>query len=73
MTSERSSVLILTIALNCGLAACASSSGAQDARNAQRCPTGQVLVCKGGETNSRVKDSELNRTDICICRQQDRF
>lgn len=32
---------------------------------------GQVLVCKGGSANSRVKDSKLNETDICICRQQD--
>lgn len=73
MTSRQLSVFILIIALNFGLAACASSAGTQDARNAQRCPSGQVLVCKGGETNSRVKDSELNRTDVCICRQQDRF
>jgi hypothetical protein len=53
------------------LAACAGSTHAPDARDAERCPSGQVLVCTGGVANSRVKDSKLNESDICLCRQQD--
>lgn len=63
-------ILLLTAASSL-LAACASNTTAQDTLNEQRCPPGQVLVCKGGEANSRVKDSKLNETDICICRQKD--
>ncbi|MGB5354572.1 MAG: hypothetical protein WBM54_13890 [Woeseia sp.] len=62
---------VLLLVANAGLTACATSHGAQDTRNSQSCPSGQILVCKGGDANSRVKDSKLNETDICICRQQD--
>ncbi len=55
------------------LAACASNAPASDVAKERRCPPGQVLVCKGGDANSRVKDSELNTTDVCICRQKDPF
>lgn len=65
--------LVLLLAVAGLLAGCANSPSSQDSRNAQRCPTGQILVCKGGDANSRVKDSKLNETDGCICQPQDRL
>lgn len=55
------------------VAGCAGNTPSPDTRSAEDCPAGQVLVCKGGEANSRVGDSRLNERDICICRQKDPF
>lgn len=54
-------------------AGCAGNTPSIDTRSDTDCPAGQVLVCKGSDANSRVKDSRLNTKDICICRQKDPF
>ena len=55
------------------LSACAGNAPDNDRLAQRQCPSDQVLVCKGGDVNSRVKDSKLNTKDVCICRQQDPF
>lgn len=55
------------------IAGCAGNTPSPDTRSDNSCPAGQVLVCKGGDVNSRVKDSRLNEKDVCICRQKDPF
>lgn len=55
------------------VSACAGNTPSPDTRSENDCPAGQVLVCKGGDANSRVKDSKLNEKDICICRRKDPF
>lgn len=54
-------------------AGCAGNTPSPDTRSERDCPSGQVLVCKGSDANSRVKDSRLNEKDVCICRQKDPF
>lgn len=61
----------VTAASGLVIAACAGNSPSLETRSDTDCPAGQVLVCKGGQGNSRIKDSKLNEADICICRQQD--
>jgi hypothetical protein len=63
MSPHRTALLMLCAAIG----ACAGMAPSPDTRGEKDCPLGQVLVCKGGEANSRVKDSRLNENDICIC------
>ncbi|MDZ7645030.1 MAG: hypothetical protein U5K76_12955 [Woeseiaceae bacterium] len=68
----RTNRLLLTCALSVlGITAgCATANTpSPDTRSANSCPSGQILVCKGSDANSRVKDSRLNQKDICICRE----
>lgn len=71
MTSRTTLRLLLGASMPLLLVACAGNTPSVDTRSQRDCPSGQVLVCKGGSANSSVSDSELNRTDICICRAKD--
>lgn len=64
---------LMTLALAGLIAGCAGNTPSPDTRSESNCPSGQVLVCKGSDANSRIKDSRLNEKDVCICRQKDPF
>lgn len=63
--------VLLTAAAALLLAACAGNAPSQRHLSDTDCPAGQVLVCQGGQGNSRIKDSKLNEPDLCVCRQPD--
>jgi len=71
MTIKRNMPAGLLAALGLLLTACAGNAPTQRALSDSDCPAGQVLVCQGGQGNSRIKDSKLNENDICTCRLPD--